>query len=314
MEAKSIRQILKKYLLGKTSQPENQVVDTWFNSMEDNQPLQLSDQERQATQEEIWNRISPALVTARLRVMPRWFKVAAWAAAVAGIILTTVLLFNQPAKTDKPAFTEISTKNGEKRTIAISDGSQLTLNAGTTIYVYNDFSKERRVDLVDGEVFFNVQRDAKRPFRISSNGLTISVLGTSFNVSNYSGLRKMSVGVVTGKVGITKNNDTLGILQKTEELVYNKQLETYEIVPMNESLLVWREGTLVLNDLNFGEMTFLMQKNFGINITTDDDKVKNSRYTSNLPTTITADEAVEVLAAIHHLKIKKLNNQFVLYQ
>lgn len=313
MEAKSIRQILKKYLLGKTSQPENQAVETWFSSMEDEQPIRLSDQERQATQEEIWNRISPALVTARLRVLPRWFKVAAWAAVVAGIIIT-VVLFNQPAKTDKPVFTEISTKNGEKRTIAISDGSKLTLNAGTTIHVYNDFSEERRVDLVDGEVFFDVARDINKPFRIGSNGLTISVLGTSFNVSNYSGLRKMSVGVVTGKVGITKNNDTLGILQKADELVYNKELQTYEIIPINESMLVWREGTLVINDLNFDEMAFLMQKNFGINITAEDIKVKTTRYTSNLPTTITADEAVEVLAAIHHLKIKKLNNQFVLYQ
>lgn len=313
MEAKSIRQILKKYLLGKTSQPENQAVETWFSSMEDEQPIRLSDQERHATQEEIWNRISPALVTARLRVLPRWFKVAAWAAVVAGII-TTVVLFNQPAKTDKPAFTEISTKNGEKRTIAISDGSTLTLNAGTTIHVYNDFSEERRVDLVDGEVFFDVARDINKPFRIGSNGLTISVLGTSFNVSNYSGLRKMSVGVVTGKVGITKNNDTLGILQKADELVYNKELQTYEIIPINESMLVWREGTLVLNDLNFDEMAFLMQKNFGISITAEDIKVKTTKYTSNLPTTITADEAVEVLAAIHHLKIKKLNNQFVLYQ
>ena len=313
MEAKSIRQILKKYLLGKTSQPENQAVETWFSSMEDEQPIRLSDQERHATQEEIWNRISPALVTARLRVMPRWFKVAAWAAVVAGII-TTVVLFNQPAKTDKPAFTEISTKNGEKRTIAISDGSKLTLNAGTTIHVYNDFSEERRVDLVDGEVFFDVARDINKPFRIGSNGLTISVLGTSFNVSNYSGLRKMSVGVVTGKVGITKDNDTLGILQKADELVYNKELQTYEIIPINESMLVWREGTLVINDLNFNEMAFLMQKNFGISITAEDIKVKTTRYTSNLPTTITADEAVEVLAAIHHLKIKKLNNQFVLYQ
>lgn len=313
MEAKSIRQILKKYLLGKTSQPENQAVETWFSSMEDEQPIRLSDQERHATQEEIWNRISPALVTARLRVLPRWFKVAAWAAVVAGII-TTVVLFNQPAKTDKPAFTEISTKNGEKRTIAISDGSTLTLNAGTTIHVYNDFSEERRVDLVDGEVFFDVARDINKPFRIGSNGLTISVLGTSFNVSNYSGLRKMSVGVVTGKVGITKNNDTLGILQKADELVYNKELQTYEIIPVNESMLVWREGTLVLNDLNFDEMAFLMQKNFGISITAEDIKVKTTKYTSNLPTTITADEAVEVLAAIHHLKIKKLNNQFVLYQ
>ena len=313
MEAKSIRQILKKYLLGKTSQPENQVVDAWFSSMDNELPINLSEQERRATHEEIWDRISPSLVPGKLRVMPRWFKTAAWVAVAAGIILM-VVLFNQPSQTGKPAFTTITTKNGEKRTIAIPDGSQLTLNAGTTIHVYHDFSKERRVDLVDGEVFFNVQRNPQKPFRIGSHELTISVLGTSFNVSAYSGLKKMSVGVVTGKVGVTKNDDTLGVLQKTQELVYNKQAQTYEIIPVSESLLAWREGTLIFNDLNFDEMAFLMKKNFEIDITTQDIKIKNTKYTTNMPTTLTADEAVEVLAAIHHLKIRKTNNRFVLYQ
>ena len=314
MDAKSIRQLLKKHLLGRAGNADDQVIDNWYHSFENENPVELSDQERQFTKQEIWDKIEPALVPAKVRMLPQWLKTAAWAAAVATVVFTMVLFLNRQSHENKPAFTTITTKNGERSTITIADGSKLTLNAGTTIHVYNDFSKERKVDLVDGEVFFDVKRNPQKPFRIQSSGLTVSVLGTSFNVSAYTGLNTLSVGVVTGRVGVSKNDDTLGILQKTQELIYNKESQQYVIVPINESLLAWREGTLVLNDLSFNEMSFLMKKNFGIDVITKDTKVLQTKYAGDLPTSLTAQEAVEVLAAIHHLKIKKVNNQFILYQ
>lgn len=314
MEAKSIRQILKKYLLGNAGNREEQVVDNWFSSFEQETPVQLTDQERETTKQEIWDRIAPALIPAKVRVMPQWLKVAAWAAVIAGIALTVVMITGRQLHQTKPAFATITTRNGERRSIIMADGSQLMLNAGTTIHVYNDLSKERTVDVVDGEVFFDVQRDPQKPFRIQSGSLSVTVLGTSFNVSSYKGLNNISVGVVTGKVSVTNDKDTLGVLEKTQELVFNKEQQTHTIIPLNESLLAWKEGTLVLNDLSFEEMALLMKKNFAIEITTEDNKVRNTKYTSDLPTSLTAGEAVEVLAAIHHLKIKKLNNLFILYR
>lgn len=316
MEVKTIRQLLKRYLLGNANNEETAVVENWYQSFEDDLPLNLSEQDAATTKLEIWEKIAPALqVEKKVWMLPVWKKVAACAAIVLAVGLTVFFLKNKQTGTREAlTYTMVATQNGEKRSITIRDGTTLTLNAGTTIHVYDDFTKLRKVDVVDGEVFFDVQKDAQRPFLIQSGGLTITVLGTSFNVSSYKGLHTLSVGVVTGKVSVQKDTTMLGLLQKTEELVYDKDKGTYKTGTMDESLLAWKEGRLVLNDVTFSEMSFLMKKNFSIDIQTEDPAIEDTKYTTELLTTMTAGQAVEVLAAIHHLKIKQKNNQVFLHK
>lgn len=314
LEVESIRQILKKYLLGNTQAAETETVDKWFQSFDEEAPLHLSDQERETARQEIWEKIAPAIVVERKRrVIPLWIKVAASAAVIAGV---AIMLWwtGRPAMDAVMAYTTVTTGNGEKKTITVKDGTQLTLNAGTTLHIYNDFSTTRKVDLVDGEVFFEVHKDPQRPFQIQSSGLTITVLGTSFNVLSYKELSKTTVGVMTGKVRVAKDTTTLGVLQKAEGLVYNKQLHTYKIIPIQDGVPAWKEGRLVLDDVSFREMAFLMKKNFGTDMLTSDTQVLNTRYTTELPTSMTGEQAAEVLAAVHNLKTKKQNDQVIFYK
>lgn len=315
MEVKTIRQTLKRYLLGHAGEEEVVVVDKWFESFEEDRPHSLSEEEREAAKLEIWAKIAPAIIVEKQKkVIPLFIKVAASAAIVAGIILSVFLLKDRKPENAVLAYTTVTTKNGEQKVVTIQDGTRLTVNAGSTLHVYDDFSATRKIDLVDGEVFFEVTKDPQRPFVINSNGLTISVLGTSFNVLAYKGLNKISVGVVTGKVKVAKDTATLDVLQKTQELIYDKESQTYKTIVMEESLLAWREGKVVLNDVSFSEMSLLLKKNFSVDVLTEDPQIKNTKYTTALFTSMTAKQAVEVLASIHHLKIKEKNNQVFLYK
>lgn len=95
----------------------------------------------------------------------------------------------------------LRTGTGEVDTIALSDGSIVTLNTKTTLQVaFND--AERYVVLVEGEAFFDVESDVQRPFVIDTGEQEIRVLGTKFNVrKEESGVR---VAVVEGKVAVTR--------------------------------------------------------------------------------------------------------------
>jgi ferric-dicitrate binding protein FerR (iron transport regulator) len=294
-------------MLGSASAEERETIDRWYRSLE-NTPVNLTEQDREAAKQEIWERIVPALVIERkARVIPVWLKAASWAAVIAGIFFA-IYLFMKPAKQSALAYKTVTTKNGERKEVIIHDGTRLTLNAGTILHVYDDFSTERRIDLVDGEVFFEVRRDEDRPFRIHSNDLTISVLGTSFDVSAYTAMKKISVGVVTGKVGVKRDTATLDVLTKTRQLNYNTETHTYTTGATNAMLLAWREGRVVLNDLSFPEMAVMMKKNFDIEVQTRDSRIEQTKYTTELPASMTAADAVEVLAAIHQLKIQKIDD------
>lgn len=242
-------------------------------------------------------------------------KAASWAAvAIGAVLLLFVLKNNHWKSSETPAFTLITTKNGERKTVTIADGSRLTLNAGTILHVDNDFSHTRKIELIDGEVFFEVHRDEQRPFLVHNSGLTVTVLGTSFNISSYKGLKKFSAGVVSGVVRVQKDTATLNILHRSQQLIYDKEQHTYTTTVIDESLLAWRDGKVILKDVSFSEMAVLMKKNFGAEVLAGDNLILNTKYTTELFASMTPDEAIEVLSAIHNLSIKKINNRIFLYQ
>jgi transmembrane sensor len=316
VEERNIRQILKRYLIGNADKKDLNAVDNWYNLFDSEELVAISAAEAEATKQEIWNKVQPVLEEEKkVRRLPTWLKVAAMIIIIAGAAMTVLFIRNRQKSGSLPiAYTTISTGTGERKKITIQDGSQLLLNAGTTIRLQNDLSKERKIEVADGEVFFEVKTDAQRPFIITSGGLTTTVLGTSFNISAYAGLNNLSIGVVSGKVRVAGPSAMLSILEKDEELVYNKTSQHFKKVALDESLTSWQDGRLILNDLSFYEMSVIMKKNYGIDITTARDDITHTRYTTELLTAMSPLEAVQVLAAIHKLKITTAGNKIFLHK
>jgi ferric-dicitrate binding protein FerR (iron transport regulator) len=306
LEEKNIRQLLEQYLLGNAAAKDITAVDNWYKSLDNEELVTLSEEETAVTRQEIWDKVQPAIrVEKKVWTLPHYLKVAAMVIIIAGAGVVFLLLkTNKDNKNNTITYTTISTGVGEKKRIVIQDGSLLTLDAETTVRIQNDFSGDRKIELVDGEVFFDVKKDEQRPFVIQSQGLTTTVLGTSFNISAYKELNNLSIGVLSGKVSVASQSAPLSILEKKQQLVYDKNNKRYKKIALDESLTAWQNGRLILNDLSFNEMAVIIRKNFGIDIATNDDAIRRTRYTTELLTSMSPVEAVQVLAAIHNLKIK----------
>jgi ferric-dicitrate binding protein FerR (iron transport regulator) len=300
LENRKLKQLFRRYLLGQAREKESGAMDHWYGSFDQDPPVNLSPEEERLLRQEMWAQIRPQMVVTKTFTLRR--VAAAAAILLAGTGLAYFLL--QQQTTSPAAYTEVITKAGEKRTLHMKDGSTLVINAGSTIRI-----SERKVNILDGEVFVDVQQHAGQPFVVESGPLTTTVLGTSFNVSAYQALHNLSVAVVSGKVKVNKD-----ILLPQQELVYDKQTGIGTISPLDESTLEWQQGRLVLNDVSFEEMVVMMQKNFGITIIATQEQVKKTRYTTELSTVMEPEKAAQVLAAIHHLKVKNTNNQILIYE
>jgi len=92
-----------------------------------------------------------------------------------------------------------STDIGERRSITLSDGSTVDLNARSQLRV--EFSKtERRVDLLDGQALFQVAKDKARPFIVQSSDATVRAVGTQFDV--YRKDTGTTITVLEGRVAV----------------------------------------------------------------------------------------------------------------
>ncbi len=134
---------------------------------------------------------SQAGSTARTSASRRRFAVAAACASMA--VLATVFWWRSQQ------FPLYVTDIGERRSLTLADGSTVDLNARSSIRV--EFSNsERRVELLDGQVLFQVAKDSRRPFVVRSGDATVRAIGTQFNV--YRKSSGTTITVLEGRVAV----------------------------------------------------------------------------------------------------------------
>jgi ferric-dicitrate binding protein FerR (iron transport regulator) len=117
--------------------------------------------------------------------------------------------------------------------------------------------------LLKGEAFFEVHRNEKLPFFISTYKTTIQVLGTSFNVFSDS-LEKVKVSVVSGVVAFYSGKVENGIkLTAGEQAAYNPGLTQIEKeLNTDPNFLSWKTGILYFNETPIKEAFRLLQKQY----------------------------------------------------
>jgi ferric-dicitrate binding protein FerR (iron transport regulator) len=183
----------------------------------------------------------------------------------------TKLVLNSPltgGSTEKSLIVKSNPK-GQKSLITLPDGSKVKLNSESTLEYGPDFSEVREVSIT-GEGFFDVKKEAGRPFVVRSGDVFVEVLGTSFNVEAYSG-EKFSVAVETGRVSVAKIKDdkkeVLGTLTPNEQMKVDHLSGDYTVGPFDsDNVLAWKDGTLVFDHASIEEITKKIDRWYGVNM------------------------------------------------
>ncbi len=132
-----------------------------------------------------------------------------WAAAAVILVLFgAYTVFNKTGSPVTYAYSE-----GAIEPIVLKDGSKIFLNKGSDVTIY-PFTKKKRHVKLEGEAFFEISPDAKRPFTIVSGSALTEVVGTSFNLVEADG--QTSIFVKSGKVIFSSVKDTKVAVALTE--------------------------------------------------------------------------------------------------
>jgi len=126
-------------------------------------------------------------------------------------------------------FLELSTPKGGTYQVMLSDGTQVWLNAGSTLKYPPHFSGTERTVELTGEAYFSVVKDTKKPFKVVSAGQEIQVLGTEFNVSAYPDDPEIKTTLVEGKVRLSLAGELSGAAIENNKYV--------ELVPGEQGII-----------------------------------------------------------------------------
>jgi transmembrane sensor len=140
-------------------------------------------------------------------------------------------------------YNSISIPRGGKYAVVLADGTKVWLNAATTLkYPIAFAGNERRVEL-SGEAYFEVAKNASKPFRVTSKGQTVEVLGTHFNISGYAEEGETRSTLLEGSIKIS-NGSQNELLKPGQQAIINN-VSADQAIQINsnintEEVIAWK--------------------------------------------------------------------------
>lgn len=134
--------------------------------------------------------------------------------------------------------------------LALEDGTKIWLNSESELTYPEVFVGESREVYLDGEAYFDVAKDAYRPFIVHSGIQHIQVLGTTFGITNYSDIREVSTTLVSGKVQVKfpEISDEIFLLEPGCRLCYDRKDQKIRKQMVNaDEYVAWKDGKYVFN-------------------------------------------------------------------
>lgn len=182
--------------------------------------------------------------------------------------------------------TEKVTELGVKSQITLSDGTMVILNAGSKLRYLPNFTSESRDVYLEGEAYFDVAKDSKRPFNVHSGDLVTTAIGTEFNVNEYQDENEgVSIALIEGKVEVrhfnNKPTDRSILLLPGDMATFHRRDEKIIISKFDaKEETAWKEGSLYFVNANEPQVFKRIERWYGVDIILENASEKKWDYSA----------------------------------
>lgn len=224
---------------------------------------------KQVDMDKKWGQMEHRIDAARHR--QRWMRAQRIAAILAIPLLLTVLvqyiIYNKKEK--ETIWFEARTNPGMTTSITLPDGTLVYLNSESSLKYPAHFNGKKRAVSLSGEGYFEVSKNAKQPFMVSTpQQLQIEVTGTHFNIEAYAQDMKVKTTLTEGSVNVyyPTNNSVKKIkLAPQQKLVYTLPDKEIELLTTSgESEIAWKDNLIIFNSTPLNEALRMLEKRFNV--------------------------------------------------
>lgn len=243
----------------------------------------------------------------RMRIMHEMMKIA----AIFAIAFGSYYLLGKP---DTQPAEEIVTHKfhvpaGQRAELTLADGTNVWLNAKTTLTFPNRFTSSAREVELDGEAYFTVKHDTSKPFTVKAKGYNIKVLGTEFNVAAYSTGPLFETSLLNGSVEVSSSttNEVLRITPNNRAYTEKGKLQTAPI--RHFSHFLWKDGLISFENERMEEIIDKLRLYYDVNINVENEHILDLRYTGKFWTKDGVEHVIRVINIHAKFKYTKDNEK-----
>jgi ferric-dicitrate binding protein FerR (iron transport regulator) len=246
-----------------------------------------------------------------------WSRVAA---AMALLVIFSVTFYKLIPLQNVLSFNieERENPRGQQSTLMLPDGTQVWLNAASTLSFPKSFKGKptREVEL-KGEAFFEVVKNKQQPFIVHTGTISVRVLGTRFNVKSYGEDELIETTLVEGKVEVN-NAQWSGAQPATVTLLPNQKavfskktaaITTTEVEPALYT--AWKEGKLIFKNTPVSEVLQTINRKFDVNIQPANKQLNRCTVTADF-TNQSLTKALEVMCKLIEASYEQKGKEIIL--
>jgi len=179
------------------------------------------------------------------------------------------------------AMQSISVPEGQRINITLPDGTNVWLNALTTLTYPTSFHDvNKRIVTLDGEGYFDVTHDEEVPFIVETSKCQIEVLGTEFNVQAYHDEDFIETALMKGSVKLSCKQDPSHFYTLVPDTKATLKDSIMKIEPVDDyGHYRWKEGLICFKDQSFQTIAAQLKKHYGVSFVISNKRLNNYRYT-----------------------------------
>ncbi len=241
----------------------------------------------------------------------RSFKYAAAVVILIALTIWTTLFFSDSYT--EPTINTLYVPAGQRAQITLHDGTEIWLNAQSTLRYPSHFRNGYRKVEIIGEAFFDVAHDIDKPFIVSTQNIELLVLGTQFNVYSYPNAEYIQTDLLEGSLKIYQQTDKENnVVLKPNERVIVKGYEMSKEALLNPDHMLWRKGIYSFENEPLIDIIKKLELYYDIEIKVEEPEFFDVRYTGKFRQNDGVVEILHILQKIQHFNIERdRENNFI---
>lgn len=292
------KDILYKFFEGKASLEEEKDVKRWMEMSTENQHAflkerKLFDAMLLLGDENIIRSGKKRLTISFSSLRTELLKIAAIVAITLG---GSYIYFQSLQEKTEMEMQTISVPAGQRINLTLADGTNVWLNARTSLKYPTKFGKKNRQVILDGEAFFDVAENKEKPFIVQTEKYNVEVLGTLFDVDAYSEAEEFETTLMKGSVRVASVDDPgQTLVLKPDNKVSLRDGKLHVTLVEDYNPYRWKEGLICFKNESFMSIMKDFEKYYGLAIHVKNKDVLMSVYTGKFRQTDGVDYALRVL-------------------
>lgn len=222
------------------------------------------------------------------------------------------LVYDKKAEADEVQMQILTTPRRRMFQVVLSDGTKVWLNAESQLSYPNKFVGKERVVTLRGEAFFEVSKQENLPFVVQTENISAKVLGTEFNVRNYT-LSDTHVTLLNGSVEVRNASMEQTVLLRPGEDAHLTDADMFEVKLVDtEFYYAWKNGYFYFDNVSLIEVAKELGRWYNVDVVFNNQKAMRVTIHFLADRNAPLEQAVDLLNSLNKAKVSFADNRLVI--